>query len=156
MTSEDQSLDLSQDSQDEEGNISSSESECHQVCESSEHQTQRPKRDFSETESLDDSGVSSSGGRSPPLSTEHFPESNFRVSPSFQPHFNPHPRLHRPWADSPSPSRTQEPVLSTFSSLQHQHLYPYLISQQHLAALELSKIHQIQRYQSHLLKKFHH
>lgn len=161
MMSEDETLDLSQDSHDEEGNISSSDSESHRVYESSGHQVQRIKRSLSENGSIDDSGVSSSGGISPPLSTYNFPESNSRISPPLEHHSSPQPRLHRPWADSPSPSsspasspspsRTQEPVLPILSPLHYQFLYPLLPSQQHLAAWELSRIDQVQRYQTNLL-----
>ncbi|XP_033210080.1 T-box-containing protein TBX6L-like isoform X2 [Belonocnema kinseyi] len=157
MMSEDQTLDLSQDYHDEEGNVSSSDSESHRVYESSEHQVQRVKRSLSENGSIDDSGVSSSGGISPPLPTYNFPESNSRVSPPLEHHPSPQPRLYRPWADSPSPSsspspsRTQEPALPTLSPLHYQFLYPLLAPQQHLAAWELSRIQQVQRYQTNVL-----
>ena len=156
MISEDQTLDLSQDSQDEEGSVSSSGSESHRVYESSEHQVQRVKISLSEIECFDDSGVSSSGGNSSPLSTDNFSEPNSRVSsPPLEHHSSPQPRLHRPWADSPSPSKTQKPVLPTLSPLHYQCL-SQLSPRQHFAALELSRIQQLQRYQTDVfLSKFY-
>ncbi|XP_029034384.1 T-box transcription factor TBX6-like [Osmia bicornis bicornis] len=57
---------------------------------------QRPKTASSETGSLDDSGVSSCGGISPPLPSIH------QNSPSRDVDRDTQPRLHRPWVDSSS------------------------------------------------------
>ncbi|KZC07601.1 T-box transcription factor TBX2, partial [Dufourea novaeangliae] len=79
--------------EDEEGNVSS-ESESTR----SNHLevvAQRPKTASSETGSLDDSGVSSCGGISPPL-----PSIVHQNSPSRDVDRDAQPRLHRPWVDS--------------------------------------------------------
>lgn len=153
-SSDDQTLDLSHDSHDEEGNVSSSDCEANQIQESTECQAKRIKRSLSETGSItDDSGISSTGGRTPPLSSESLSESNFRVSPPPEHHSNPQIRLYRPWTDSPSPSRLQEPVLPTLSPMQYHSLFFPLFTpqQQQLAALEYSRLQQIQRFQSNIL-----
>ncbi|XP_051176720.1 T-box protein 2-like isoform X2 [Leptopilina boulardi] len=155
--SEDQS-----DSQDEEGNVSSSDCETGQLRDCTT--IKRIKRSPSETGSVtDDSGISSSGGATPPpppsssssSSLESFSEANFRVSPSPPGHHvGNQTRLYRPWADSPSPCRsTQESILPTLSPMQYHSLFFPLLAPEHqqIATLEYSRLQQLQRFQSNLL-----
>ncbi|XP_031834908.1 T-box protein 2 [Nomia melanderi] len=88
---------------DEEENVSF-ESESTRI-DHLEVATQRPKTASSETGSLDDSGVSSCGNISPPLSTM-----NQRNPLSKDADRDTRPRLHRPWIDS-------EPQFSSTPSL---------------------------------------
>ncbi|XP_012272430.1 T-box transcription factor TBX6-like [Orussus abietinus] len=135
---------------DEEGNVSSSESESNRTSSSHDGQIveQRTKRALSEAGSLDDSGVSSSDGASPPL-----PSVNFHPSPTVENNQNPRPRLHRPWADSPPP-----PLPKPAPAHQQFPLFnPFLMPQHHFAALELARIQQIHRYYpGPLMTKFYH
>ncbi|OAD58738.1 T-box transcription factor TBX6, partial [Eufriesea mexicana] len=70
-----------------------------------------PRRAPSETESLDDSGVSSCGGISPPL-----PSIVHQNSPSRDVDRDAQPKLHRPWIDS-SPQLSSSTVTTSLSSL---------------------------------------
>ncbi|XP_043282026.1 T-box protein 2-like [Venturia canescens] len=160
--------------EEEEENASSSESESHRPRRSSESEGNRPRRALSEAGSLDDSGVSSSGGSTPPLA--HSPgnytrsplrtQENERRSESAQQPA----RLHRPWADSSSPTqhihhRVQESPLAapsaTHPALDFHLFNPFLLPsshQHHLAALEIARFqHQMQqhRYASQHLAKFY-
>ncbi|KAG7208864.1 hypothetical protein KM043_015048 [Ampulex compressa] len=80
---------------DEEGNVSSSESESNRT--TVEGPSQRPKTASSDAGSLDDSGISSCGGVSPPLMAGRNSPSALEADREAQ------PRLHRPWIDSPPP-----------------------------------------------------
>ncbi|XP_043484326.1 T-box-containing protein TBX6L-like isoform X2 [Leptopilina heterotoma] len=184
QTSEDQS---SLDSHDEEGNVSSSDCEAGQLEDSPEcSANKRTRRSPSDTESvIYDSGISSSGGATPPpssssssqlLSSETLSEVNFRVSsssssasssvslsPAPTEHAGNQTRLYRPWADSPSspssPCRSQEQVLPVVTTPMQYHslFFPLLAPEQQLAALEYSRLQQIQRFQSNLfLSKLYH
>ncbi|XP_048507759.1 T-box-containing protein TBX6L-like [Athalia rosae] len=143
--------------EDEESNASCSESESvvrtpsrleHEATES-----QRAKRAASETGSLDDSGVSSSGSASPPL----LPNKKLDVPA-------PQPRLHRPWTDeetarnradrsspkSSSPS-SGRPAASPQSSRRAQRSNQPSINPRHIlpahlqvSAIELARIQQLQ------------
>ncbi|CAL7936394.1 unnamed protein product [Xylocopa violacea] len=82
---------------------------------------QRPKTASSETGSLDDSGVSSCGGISPPL-----PSIGHQNSPSRDADRDPQPRLHRPWIDSApqfSSSTSLSRLSPRFSDLNHPAYY---------------------------------
>ncbi|XP_043259411.1 T-box-containing protein TBX6L-like [Colletes gigas] len=92
---------------DEEGNVSS-EFESNRASSHLDIVAQRPKTASSETGSLDDSGVSSCGGVSPPLPSIH------RNSPSREIDRDTQPRLHRPWVDS-SPKFSSAAVSSRLS-----------------------------------------
>ncbi|XP_024940434.1 T-box protein 2 isoform X2 [Cephus cinctus] len=147
VTSSDSGLDSSQEhcaADDEEENNSSSESESNRIQRPSECEGQRLKRAFSETGSFDDSGVSSSGGASPPL-----PSASINPCPRIENH-NPTPRLHRPWSDSPPPvQQTPEPKpLHAPLPTHFQLLHPFVFPSHHLTALEFARIHQMHRYQA--------
>lgn len=145
----------------------------------SESDGNRPRRALSEAGSLDDSGISSSGGSTPPLapsprnysrSPSRTQETERTTESSQQP-----PRLHRPWADSsssPTPQKThhhhqvQESLLTTPSTstlpLDFPLFNPFLVPSSHhhhFAALEIARFqHQMQQhcFQTQHLTKFYH
>ncbi|XP_076236442.1 T-box transcription factor TBX6 [Calliopsis andreniformis] len=114
---------------DEEGNLSS-ESESNRASNHLDVVGQRPKTASSETGSLDDSGVSSCGGISPPLPLIH------RNSPSREIDRDAQPRLHRPWVDSPQFSSTSNTVTSNLSLKYGELNVPYYLLHPSLAALQ--------------------
>ncbi|XP_053973686.1 T-box transcription factor TBX6-like [Hylaeus volcanicus] len=77
---------------EEESHLEDEESESNRASNHLDVVAQRPRTASSETGSLDDSGISSCGGVSPPLPSIH------RNSPSNE--VETQPRLHRPWVDS--------------------------------------------------------
>ncbi|XP_017892767.2 T-box transcription factor TBX3-like [Ceratina calcarata] len=80
--------------EDDDEETASSETESNRPSSHLDVANQRPKTASSETGSLDDSGVSSCGGISPPLPSIVHQNSQLRDPVDVQ------PKLHRPWIDS--------------------------------------------------------
>ncbi|CAK9818800.1 T-box transcription factor TBX6 [Anthophora plagiata] len=96
---------------DDDDENASSESESNRPSNHLNGSSQRPKTASSETGSLDDSGVSSCGGISPPL-----PSIIHQNSPSRDIDRDAQPRLHRPWIDS-APHFSSATMAASSSSL---------------------------------------
>ncbi|XP_050582379.1 T-box protein 2-like [Bombus affinis] len=113
---------------------------------------QRPKTASSETGSLDDSGVSSCGGISPPL-----PPTIHRNSPLRNADRDTQPRLHRPWVDS-SPQYSSSMVTTSslcsspglndlnFSAYYLRLFYPSLALHSDFAKLPYQSMEQFSKY----------
>ncbi|XP_076642033.1 uncharacterized protein LOC143352895 isoform X2 [Halictus rubicundus] len=132
---------------DEEGNMSS-ESESNRT-NHLDVVAQRPKTASSETGSLDDSGVSSCGGISPPLP----PSMINGNSLSKDEDRDAQPRLHRPWVDSTpkfsspsSSSLTRHENLLNFPAHYFRLLHPSLAMQQDLIRLQYQSMPQFSKH----------